>query len=255
MKSKIYLTALTALGFYHISSAQAKEWQTWTSIKLKVPFSKKVDFSVNQLAAFSPSNSYAVGFTQTSAAVSVNVSKKVSLAIGDQLTNIPVSNNPLRNRIYLRGTVSNKVVKFLKLRNSLQAELHGKNEPRYQQRYIFTNSLSLRRRFSALALRPSIAYSLYYNAGGRELQYFDKSGNPTVMQTPDGFHRGRFSASLNSRVSRRFQLTVFYRNQNEFNFLTGEGRNINVVNPATGKISRPYNNFQAIGLSLQFSIR
>lgn len=252
---KVFLTALAIMGFYLMSCAQAKEWQTWTSINLKVPLSKKVGFSVSQLASFSPNEAYAVGFLQTSAAVSVNVSKNISLRIGDQLNNIPGKSNPLRNRIYLRGTLSNKVVNFLNLSHGLQAEWHDKNETRYRQRYIFINRVSLRKRFSALALRPSIAYSLYYNVGGNALQYYDKSGSPTVKQTADGFHRGRFSASLNSRISRHFQASIYYINQEEFNFLSSDDRNINVVNPATGRISRPYNNFQAIGLTLQFTIK
>lgn len=252
---KVYLTALATMGFYHMSWAQSKEWQTWASINLKVPLSKKMTFSANQLASFSPKEAFAARFLQTSAAVSVGVNKNFSLRLGDQLNNIPGKSKRFRNRIYLRGTLSNKAVNFLKLSHSLQAELHDRNETRYRQRFILINKVSPRRRFSALSLRPSIAYSLYYNIGGDALQYYDKTGNPTVQQTADGLHRGRFSASLNSRISRHFQATIYYINQEEFNLLSSEHRNINVMNPSTGRISRPYNNFQAIGLTFQFTIK
>lgn len=253
-KAKLLLSAtfllITCFGY-----GQQKEWQSWNSIGLKIPVSKTVDFKLSELAAFSPSNAYALNFAQTSAAFSVDVTKQLSFKFGDQLNYIPGSTNALRNRIFVEGSVDNKFSKLLKAEHSLQAEWHSKTEIRYQQRYIFTNSLSLRHRFSPLQLRPSLSYSLYYNVGGRPLQYYDKAGDPTVRQTPDGFHRGRFYARVNSRINRHVQLTLYYMNQSEFNLLTPDDKKINVLNPSMGKIVRPFDDYNVVGLFLLFSIK
>lgn len=253
-RAKLLLLATLLLTTSFIYGQQ-KEWQSWNSIGLKIPVSKKVDFSISELASFSPSNAYAVNFAQTSAAFSVDITPQLCFKFGDQLNYIPGSTNALRNRIFVDGSVENKFSKLLKAEHSLRAEWHSKTETRYQQRYIFTNSLSLRRRFSPLHLRPSVSYSLYYNVGGNPLQYYNKAGDPTVKQTPDGFHRGRFYARLNSRINRHFQLTLYYMNQSEFNFLTAEDKKMNVLNPSTGKIVRPFDDYSAIGLSLLFSLK
>lgn len=234
---------------------QQKEWQNWNSIGFKIPLSKKADFRLSELASFSPSNGYALNFAQTSASISIDIRKGLSFKIGDQLNYIPGSNNSLRNRVYVKGSVDNKFSRLFKAEHSLQAEFHGKTESRYRQRYIFSNSLSLRSRLTPLHLRPSISYSLYYNVGGRDIQYYDKAGNPSVLQSPDGFHRGRFYARLNSRISNHLQLSLYYMNQSEFNFLTPDDKKMNISDPSTGRIIRPFDDYNVIGLSLQFSIK
>ncbi|HWJ92029.1 MAG TPA: DUF2490 domain-containing protein [Flavisolibacter sp.] len=233
---------------------QQKEWQNWNAIGFKIPIGKTVDLRLNELASLSPGNAYALKFAQSSAALSIDLTKTLALRFGDQLNYVPGSTNALRNRLFVQGSIENKFSRFLKAEHSLQAEFHNKTEARYHQRYIFTNSLSLRSRFSPLRLRPSVSYSLYYNVGGTPIQYYDQIGEPTVSRTPDGFHRGRFYARLNSRISTHVQLTLYYMNQSEFNFLTPDDKKINAFNPATGKISRPFEDYNVAGLSLQLSL-
>lgn len=236
------------------ASAQQKEWQNWNTVSLKIPVSKKLDFRITQLGSFDPSQGYSLNFAQTSAALSIDLTKKFSVKFGDQLNYIPGGANNLRNRIFVRGSFNNKFSRLLRAEHSLQAELHGKNESRYHQRLIFVNSLNLRNRFSPLNLRPYVSYALYYNMGGTPIQYYDKSGSPTIEQTPDGFHRGRFQAGLNSKISKHVQLVLYYMNQREFNFLSPEDKTINVLNPSTGEILRPFDNYNVMGLSLHFAL-
>lgn len=253
--SRTKLMLLIALLLFIDSQVSAqKQWQNWNAISLKMPVSKKLDFSLTELGSFTPSNAYSLNFTQTSAALSVDLTRQFSLKFGDQLNYIPGGTNDLRNRIFVRGSFNNKFSRVLKAEHSLQAELHGKNETRYQQRFIFINSLSLRHRFSPLNLRPYVSYSLYYNKGGTPIQYYDNAGHATVAQTPDGFHRGRLYAGVNSKISKHVQLSLYYMNQSEFNFLTPEDQKINVLNPSTGKILRPFDDYKVIGLSLHFAL-
>lgn len=253
--AKICLPILLITCFYKQLPAQKTNWQNWNSIGWKIPVGKKLDFKLTELASFSPSNGYKINFTQTSASVSIDVSKVVSLNLGDQLNYIPNINSALRNRIFVRATITNKFSKAFKTEHALQVEFHDKNENRYQHRYIIINSISTRRRLTPMAIRPSLSYSLYYNAGGKAIQYYDKTGNPSVAQTPDGFHRGRIYATLNSKLSKHSQLSLYYMNQKEFNFLGSETRNINVVNPSTGKISRSFDDYNVIGLSFRYAFK
>jgi hypothetical protein len=253
-RAKLLLLAAFLVFGHNPVSAQQKQWQNWNSITIKVPMSKKIDFSLTELGSFTPSNDYSLNFTQTSAALSVDLTRQFSLKFGDQVNYIPGGTNKLRNRIFIRGSFDNKFNRILKAEHSLQAELHGKNETRYRQRFIFINRLTLRHRFSPLNLRPYVSYSLYYNMGGTPIQYYDNTGHATVEQTPDGFHRGRLYAGLNSKISNHVQLSLYYMSQSEFNFLTPEEKKINVLNPSTGMILRPFDDYNVIGLSLHFAL-
>ena len=228
--------------------AQKNNLQSWNSVSAKISLSKKTDLSIGQLASFSPDNNFQLNFTQTQLRLSYEISKIFSVMAGDQLNYLPGSTNSLRNRVFFRGTIDNKLSRLLKAEHAAQVEFHDKNEHRYSQRFIFINELSTRKRFSALRLRPSVSYWLYYNQGGTPIQYYDKTGSPTVSQTPDGLHRGRLFLTLNSKISNHVRLSAYYMAQQEFNLFTPEYRAINVANPATGKISRSYDDFNAIGL-------
>ena len=239
-------------GSYNTKSiAQKNNLQSWNSVSAKIPLSKKTDLSISQFASFSPGNNFQLNFTQTQLRLNYEISKIFSVMAGDQLNYLPGSTNSLRNRVFIRGTVENKFSRLLKAEHAMQVEFHNKNEHRYSRRFIFINELSTKKRFSVLRLRPSASYWLYYNQGGTPMQYYDKTGAPTVSQTPDGLHRGRLFLTLNSKISNHFRLSAYYLIQQEFNLFTSENRNINVANPGTGKISRAYDDFNAIGLSLQ----
>jgi hypothetical protein len=101
-----------------------------------------------------------------------------------------------------------------------------------------------------------VSYSLFYNIGGNPIQYYDKNEVSTVMQTPDGFHRGRLSLNLNSKISKYLSLSVYYMMQREFNLFTDDYHKINIVNPVTGNIIRRFQDYNVIGtsLSLDFNL-
>lgn len=106
-----------------------------------------------------------------------------------------------------------------------------------------------------MRLLPSVGYSLFYNIGGNSIQYYDsKTGLPAVRQTPDGFHRGRLMLNLNSKISKSFSLSVYYMMQREFNLFTPEYRAMNIVKPTNGRIVRPFDDFNVIGMTANFDI-
>ena len=62
------------------------------------------------------------------------------------------------------------------------------------------------------------------------------------------------TTGLNSKISKHVQLSLYYMRQREFNFLTPEDKNMDVLNPATGKILLPFNDYNVLGLSLHFAL-
>ena len=90
------------------------------------------------------------------------------------------------------------------------------------------------------------------NPGGNPVQYYDKSGLPSIKQTPDGLHRGRLIINLNSKINNILSISLYYINQKEFN-LGINSKGLNVVNPSTGKITRPFDNYQVAGLTFTFN--
>ena len=134
--------------------------------------------------------------------------------------------------------------------NSIQGEIHSANEKNYNYRIIYITRFAPRRKLDFLNLSPSISYWLFYNIGGKAIQYFDESGSPLAKDTPDGLHRGRFILNLSKKINHNLSLSLYYLNQHEFNLT---GNDLNVVNPRNGKIIRPFSNYQVAGISLSLS--
>ena len=139
--------------------------------------------------------------------------------------------------------------------NAVQAEIHSKSETRYHYRFIYTTRISPKKRLDFLNLSPSVSYSLFYNIGGSPIQYYDnQTKEKTVRQTPDGFHRGRLQFNLNSKVTKHFSVAVYYMMQREFNLFVSDYHRMNITKPTTGRIVRAFDNFNVLGLTLQYDI-
>ena len=248
---RAYLLILLLTGCLQ-ASAQNTDYQSWNAVSAKISLGKKSDLSISELVSLSPANNFEPDFFQTAIGLSYDLNKKVTVKVGDQLNYIVNSSRPLRNRVFISTSFNNRFSRYIRAEHAIQFEMHDKNESRYAQRLIFRNSLSLRKRFSALKLQPSVSYWLYYNMGGTPIQYYNKDGSTAMSQTPDGFHRGRLYFTLNSKLSKVVRLSAYYMIQKEFNLFSAEFRNINELNPVTGNISRPFDDGKTIGLSLQF---
>ncbi len=222
------------------------KWISWTSASLNLGLTKKLDLGINHLRSYRLDQTPDNNFNQWGIRTKYDFSKRFSARIGFLLTEIP-SDGVFTNRVWLRGTHSTRLLKSIIWSNSLKAELHSANQKLYNYRFIYITRLAARKRFEFLRLSPSVSYWLYYNMGGNSIQFYDESGSPLGKETPDGLHRGRFIFNLNSKIQKHLSLSLYYLNQHEFNV---SGNNINVINPTTGKIARPFNNYQVLGLSV-----
>jgi hypothetical protein len=191
-------------------------------------------------------------FNQASASFSYDITKYLEAKAGYISTQSPASGKNT-NRYFIRTMFKINLNDKFKWTNGVQAEKHSVNERRFDYRFIFITRLELRHRLEFLNLSPSISYWVFYNMGGSSIQYFDLEGHPTVKAAPEGIHRARLWINLNSKISDALAVSVYYLSQFEFN-LVGQETRINVLNPVTGRIARPYSNYNVVGMTLKLNL-
>jgi hypothetical protein len=228
------------------------EWKMWGGAGMDMSFSKKTEFSISYLRAYNLGETVQVSFNQGSASFSYDFNKHLDAKVGIVLSQFPTSGK-VTYRYYLRGSYMIPLGDAFTWTNGLQGEKHSANENRFDYRFIYITRLGLRKRLDFLRLAPSVSYWLYYNTGGSRIQYYDESGQASEKETSIGIHRGRLMINLNSKISDALSVSAYYLRQNEFNLFTA-ARGINVVNPRTGNITRPFSNYNVFGMSLKINL-
>lgn len=252
-KCKSVLPAFILLFSVSISRSQ-NDLKNWNTAQLNLSLTKKLDLRFSHLRAFNITNGYGSDFNQSTAQLSYDLTKKLDIAAGYTLGGSS-SLTDGGSRITVKLGYKVKLANVLNWSNSIQGEMHSASETRYHYRLIYNTRLSPKKRLDFLNLSPALSYSLFYNIGGDPIQYYDsKTGIPTVRQTPDGFHRGRLMINLNSKVTKQFSVSVYYMMQREFNLFTNEYQRMNITKPTTGRIVRAFDNFNVVGLTLQYNI-
>lgn len=248
-QAKYFLSFVFILVGLNSSFAQS-DWKNWDGLGLNLGFTKKTEMELNHLRAYDMNQSFRNTFNQWGINLDHDIAKKLSVKAGYKLTSFP-SGSVAANRFLARATYKIRLAKVINWSNGLQGEVNTASGKGNFYRVIYITRFAPRKRLNFLRLSPSVSYWLYYNIGGNSIQYFDEGGSQLAKETPDGIHRGRFILNLNSRINNRFSLSLYYLNQHEFNLV---GRDINIIDPDTGKIEKPFNNFQVAGLSLAFSL-
>jgi hypothetical protein len=225
----------------------------WSSLSVNIPATKKLDVSISHLRAYDLANG-SNDFNQTQLRGSFDITKRTSVYLGGLITQVPGSTTGVRKRVFVKADYKMPVVNTISWTNGIQGELNSANETRYKYRVNLQSRVGLKKRLDFLNLAPSISYSLYYNIGGSPIQYYDQAGIKSVKQTPDGFHRGRMNVNLNSKISNSFSITAYLLTQREFNLMTPDYRKLNVIRPVSNKITREFDDFNAVGLSLAISL-
>jgi Protein of unknown function (DUF2490) len=248
------LLILLVAGFIQPTTLRAqKDLKAWLSAGFQLPAGKKSSFSIDHLRSYNTSKKWQNEFNQVQGRWGMDLGHHIDLYLGDLITFSPGSNE-IKNRVFVRGTHKIKIGKTLRWQNGVQVEMHSKNETRYQYRLIVSSRFNLKKRFSALNLAPSITGFLFYNIGGKDLQYYDNNKLPVLKQSPDGFHRARLLFNLNSKISDRVNVSLYYMMQRECNFLSGDYRKINYINPITRNTIRPFDDYNVGGLTLGINL-
>ena len=240
---------------FNLPSARAQtEWRNWSSINVNASINKKLDISGSHLRSYVMTDSFMNNFNQSTLQADYDLNKRISLRGSVLLTTFPGQANPTI-RYISRFSYTRRLFKKINWTNALQLEYHSSNEMRYRARAILVTRFALRKRITSLKLSPSISYLLFYNIGGDSIRYFDPAGNVIARNTPDGFHRGRLFINLNTKISNHFSLSLYYMRQSEFNLFTPPTRKMNVVNPNTGRVARPFDDYHVAGITLQYNFK
>lgn len=242
---------LPAQGQSHNDSS-SPEWNMWGGTSVDMTFSEKTEFSIGYLRAYNAGETIRNSFNQGATYFTYAFNKHFDAKAGILVNQFPTSEK-WTYRYILRGSYMVRLGEKVNWTNGIQGERHSTNENRFDYRFIYITRFGLRKRLEFLRLAPSISYWLYYNVGGSKIQYYDAFGKSSMKETSVGIHRGRLMINLNSKVSDVISVAVYYLRQNEFNLFTTD-RGINVLNPRTGKITRPFNNYNVLGMTLKIKL-
>ena len=236
---------------HQLLQAQNNDLRMWNNLGLNVPLTDKADLRFSYLRSYKLEEGIKNNFNSFSVRFAYDVTKDWDVRTAFVWRSSPNSEE-VRRRLFLQGTHRTRLADVFSWRNGARLEWNSSNENNYRYRVHLFTRIGPRKRLKFLKLSPSVSYTLFYNIGGNPIQYYDEEGDRTVKQAPNGFHRGRVNFRLNSRVTRHLRLTVNYMIQREFNFLVGEYREINVVNPRNGKVRRRFRNYEVIGFSVSY---
>jgi Protein of unknown function (DUF2490) len=229
------------------------DWLNWNGITVSGSINEKLTARIGHTRAYNLNNGYENVFNQSHLQFTYDLNRRWDLQAGIQLI-APADTNDVRKRIYIRVANTTRLNKKLNWTNSLRIETNSRNENRFRQRIIVSTRLGLRKRLDFMRLSPSVVYSLFYNIGGNPIRYYDKDAQLIARQTPDGFHRSRFTINLNSKINQYLSVSIYYMRQQEFNLFSTETRKINVFDPVRNRILRPFNNYNTIGITANLDI-
>lgn len=231
------------------------ETRVWNSYSVGLPLAKDLGLRGTYMKSLNLSDSQvSTSFNWYSLRLNYKYSKDWSFEVGSAWMNLP-SDNRTTFRFMAEGTHRMNLDKRFVLRNSIQLESHNRQETRFDYRVIYSSRLGLRKRLDFLKVAPSLTYALFYNIGGALIRYFNEQNEEIARKASNGLHRGRIMANFNFKVSDPIRLSVYYMNQHEFNLVLSQTNKINVLNPNTGRIQRPFNNQHIIGVSLTYQLK
>ncbi|WP_111669664.1 DUF2490 domain-containing protein [Algoriphagus litoralis] len=257
MKSNIKFSLLFSVFTLLIAQESFAQYKTrlWNSLSVGAPLTENLSIKASYMKSLDLSSpQLETSFNWYSLKLGYQIDKDWSVDFGTAWMNLPGSGRTT-NRIFAEGNHRIKLNKKFSLRNSLQVERHNDQEERFDYRFILSSRIGLRKRLDFLKVAPSLSYSLFYNIGGAPVRYFNEQGEEIARDAANGFHRGRILANFNFKVSDPIRLSVYYMNQHEFNLVLSETNKINVTNPNTGRVQRPFNNQHIIGISLSYQFK
>ncbi|GMQ24207.1 hypothetical protein Aoki45_08890 [Algoriphagus sp. oki45] len=250
----LLLLLVFLIGSPQLAHGQYKT-RLWSSFNVGAPLTDKLAVRASYIKSLSIDEpNLETSFNWYAAALSYRLNKDWRVELGSAWMGLP-SSGRTTHRWTLEGSHRLRLDRRFTLRNSLQLEAHNDQEPRFDYRVIMGSRIGLRKRLDFLGVAPSLSYALFFNIGGDPIRYFSESGEEITRKASNGLHRGRLMANFNFKISKPIRLSLYYINQHEFNLVFSETNKINVLNPNTGRIQRPFNNQHIIGFTLSYQIK
>lgn len=266
MKNKISLVVgLILLGQFTFAQDLSREFKNWFIYGANLRVSKKTTVKVNRLNSFDVKG-YKMGFNQTTLGIAQRVSKKWEYGGAYALSGIAGREEKLiYHRLSLYASHRSYFGK-LQMKNTAQLEKYFPVQPKFGARLVLTNRLRYSNKRWKVNLSPYIKNQFYYYQGGTPIIYWLEEADiepaadgeeveESLEQSPNGWHRYRFTFGLRYKMSKRLAASLFYTKQIEFNTGLAPYRELNVYNKSKTRIKRPFNNYALVGLSLVFTLK
>lgn len=205
-------------------------------------------FQTNSIAL---SDSVRMNFIQPNLNIKYKLDQ-LSFYLGTKPTFSFGGNQLIYNRLTAGIKYKFRFNKYFRSKISFNFEQHFTQRSKFQQRYYLRWDLYYRNTDWPLRLRPFFNQKIYYYTGGRPLQYYDEFGSKTENIPPSGLHAYRWRAGIKIFPTKNMILSAFLEQQKEFNINFLGTKEINSLNPNSGKIRRGFYNYTTIGLSVYF---
>ncbi|MFL1895268.1 DUF2490 domain-containing protein [Aquimarina sp. 2-A2] len=256
MKS-IYFCVFLVLGCtMNAQITETDNTMLWTTIGLSKKLDDKFRVSYYQINSLSIAERR-FNFIQPDLEINYEINKNWDAALSYTPTfslDGVEGNQLIYHRISADIKLSTKVSKRIRMKNSFTVEHHFTQRSKFQQRYYYRLDLFYRNTKLPWRLRPFATQKLYWYANGRDLQYYDADGNKTESVSPNGLHAYRLKAGIKFYPSKKFNFSIYYQMQKEFNSNLFGSRDINSLNPNSNKIRRAFYDFSVIGISCNYKL-
>lgn len=227
----------------------------WESVGLEWEINKKLSLKFNEMLAFNTRKGNILQFGQADFGVNYRPSKLVELAVGYKPSVFSLSGGTtLYSRVYNDVMLRHKLF-TLPVKHTITSEFFFPSLPKYQYRFSYSMNYYFKNKFLPFKMTPYIKGEMYYYLGGSKNTYYDGLGNKIVKQRPNDFHRYRIGGGITSKPLPYLRATIYYLHQQEFNTNLTKNRGINVPNKDGTIIRDPFNNYNVIGLELEFTIK
>jgi len=255
-KQRIGYILLSFIGFIYVTRAQITETDhqmIWTSFSLNKKINKKFNINYLQLHSIDLYSSK-LNFIQSKFSFNYKLKKHLSLSLGYSPTfslDGVAGNQLIYHRVSTRIRLKTKLPAHLYMKNSIVGEYHFTQRSKWQERYYYRLDLEYRNKnHMPWRMRPFISQKLYWYQNGRLLQYYDTDGNKVDLSSPNGLHAYRLQAGIKIYPIRKWHFTLYYLKQKEFNTSLFNAKNINSLNPVSGKIRKSFYDFTVLGISI-----
>jgi hypothetical protein len=258
---------LTAITLYCLLGASAfaqdltQNFKNWYLGSVNLKLSKTNSISLGHLSSFD-ADGYDYGFMQNRLNFNHKFGKSWTGTIGYAHSIIGVGDDDPTtfSRVHLAASHRLKH-NHLRIQNKVQLEQYFTQLPKYRSRAILSTKWQYYDKNLPLRLSPYVKHQVFYYQGGEEIPYeldpedIEDGEERFIEQSPNGWHRYRFTTGVKARLSPELSLTLFYTLQREFNTGLDPFREINVENPSGGKTLQPFNNYSLLGVSLVYTFK
>lgn len=253
MKKLLILAAVLPALFQANAQDLPAGFKNWLSLGTEIEVSKKLTLELSHMSCFN-TGPYELQFSQLTVGAEYKLRKNTYLLGGvEQYHFRSGSDFNLFHKLYT-GFMLRKAF-GLPLKNMLELEWFLPQQKKHGLRAVYTLSYSLKNDVLPWKGRPFVKGQLYYYYGGAPLTYYGENEVVLAQQSPNDLHRYRLTGGIVFKPIKRWQMTLYYLWNKEFNTGLFENRDLNIPSKNGTKIKYPFNDYSVLGLSFTYQIK